>query len=69
MQVLVEKMCFLRYGSEVLYTLPVRLMVGHLPLEQGIGVRVPDRQLTNEVRKLTGRDEKGSLGDFRGSFP
>ncbi len=44
MQVLVEKMCFLRYGSEVLYTLPVRLMVGHLPLEQGIGVRVPDRQ-------------------------
>lgn len=24
--------------------LPVRLMVGHLPLEQGIGVRVPDRQ-------------------------
>gem|GEM_PF-6197505 len=24
--------------------LPIRLMVGHIPLEDGIGVRVPDRQ-------------------------
>ena len=26
-------------------SLPVRLMVGHRPLEASIGVRVPDRQL------------------------
>ncbi len=26
--------------------LPTRLMVGHIPLEDGIGVRVPGRQQT-----------------------
>ena len=28
----------------IVIVLRVRLMVGHLPLEQGIGVRVPDPQ-------------------------
>ena len=31
-------------------TLPARLMVGHRPLEAGIGVRVPGRQLWKFVR-------------------
>ena len=32
------------------YTLRVRLMVGHIPLEDGIGVRVPDPQQKNRIR-------------------
>src|SRR5262249_32818273 len=34
-------------NRRAIHTLPARLMVGHLPLEQGIGVRVPGRQPIN----------------------
>ena len=36
-------------------------MVGQRPLEAFIGVRIPARQLTNEVRRMPG----GSVGRFR----
>lgn len=38
--------------SDKVASLPVRLMVGHLPLEEGIGVRVPDRQQVQHGRAL-----------------
>ena len=44
----VENDQFLGYCVAVL---PVRLMVGHAPLERSIGVRVPDRQQFRKVSK------------------
>ncbi len=44
-------------------------MVGHQVLVLSIGVRVPIPQLRNVMTQLGDRDEKGSLGDFPGSFP
>lgn len=41
-----ELLIYLIYGniSTLHRILPTRLMVGHIPLEDGIGVRVPGRQ-------------------------
>lgn len=66
------------------HTLPVRLMVGHMPLEHVIGVRVPDWQLEKTTTHQCGcfhfkcqsgtrKAEGNSLGDCflsrgRGNF-
>jgi hypothetical protein len=36
------------------------LILGCFPLEEVIGVRVPDRQLRKELTKMTVRDSNGS---------
>ena len=46
--------------------LPIRLMVGHIPLEDVIGVRVPDRQLTSETRQMPIENAGGTfVGDSK----